>query len=74
MKGQGWSGLTLMNFTGVYRREHFYGDRTHDWLDCSGIPGTYGYCDPAAAARLRRRMTRRDVGGYIFWTTATIII
>ena len=80
MKGQGWSGLTLMNFTGVYRREHFYGDRTHDWLDCSGIPGTYGYCDPAAAARLRRRMHtagRRglhflDNGNYhylsYFWT------
>lgn len=80
MKGQGWSGLTLMNFTGVYRREHFYGDRAHDWLDCSGIPGTYGYCDPAAAARLRRRMHtagRRglhflDNGNYhylsYFWT------
>ena len=48
--------VTILDFTGVYRRQKFYKEASAQVTDCSDIPGTYGYCDAAAAKELRARI------------------
>ena len=42
--------LTVMNFSHVYENEKFYLSEEYNWVDCTNIIGTNGYCDESALA------------------------
>ena len=46
--------LTLMNFSHVYENEKFYLSEEYNWVDCTNINGTNGYCDESALAILKK--------------------
>lgn len=46
----------ILNFTDVYKKEHFYEQYPYVWIDCSQIRGTYGYCDGDATRQLQDKI------------------
>lgn len=48
--------LTIMNFSHVYEKQKFYKNKQVNWLDCSKIKGTNGYCDKEAFNSLEKRV------------------
>ena len=47
--------LTVMNFSHVYENEKFYLSEEYNWVDCTNIIGTNGYCDESALAVLKEK-------------------
>ena len=39
------NNIVIMNFTGAYEKQEFYGDLGAVWLDLRDIQGTNCYCD-----------------------------
>ena len=39
------SDVTIMDFTGIYKKERFYRGVHVHWIDCRDIQGTNCYCD-----------------------------
>lgn len=58
--------IVIMNFTNVYRQEHFYEKFPHIWIDCEDIQGTYGYCDEQAVEQLENRVRNLPPEGIHF--------
>lgn len=48
--------VTIMDFTGIYEKEHFYGKTRVHWIDCQQIQGTNCYCDEEAETLLRQKI------------------
>lgn len=61
--------IVIMNFSGVYRDEHFYegyeGIET-TWVEVKGIPGSNCYCDDMAKEMLREKIRELPVKGIHF--------
>jgi arginase family enzyme len=58
--------IIIVNFTNVYKREHFYDKFPHTWIDCRNIKGTYGYCDVQAVSQLTDRISELSPEGIHF--------
>lgn len=58
--------LTVMDFTHVYERENFFKEESTNWIDCTEITGTTGYCDADAAEAIRKKIADCDVSGVHF--------
>lgn len=58
--------LTIMDFSGVYEEERFYNKEWIRWIDCRGLEGTFGYCDPQAAKWLTRALETLSPRGLHF--------
>ena len=50
------NNIVIMNFTGVYEKQEFYGDLGAVWLDLRDIQGTNCYCDEEAEAAIKERI------------------
>ncbi|MBS5939073.1 arginase family protein [Clostridium sp.] len=48
--------LTVMNFSHVYEKERFFLDEEYNWVDCSKVRGTNGYCDKNAFHILQEKV------------------
>ena len=48
--------LTIMNFSHVYEREKFFLDKEYNWIDCTDINGTNGYCDEDAFNEIKEKL------------------
>lgn len=48
--------LIIMNFSHVYEEESFFESENYNWLDCSAIAGTNGYCDEDALKLLEEKV------------------
>lgn len=55
-----------MNFSGIYREEHFYEGIETSWLEVQGLPGSNCYCDDTAAEELRERIRKFPLKGIHF--------
>ena len=60
----GKNKITVMNFSGIYRKEQF--SEEADWLDVSDIPGTNCYCDEEAFGEILRRIAEFPAEGIHF--------
>ena len=58
--------LTLMNFSHVYENEKFYLSEEYNWVDCTNINGTNGYCDESALAILKEKVQAIKAEGIHF--------
>lgn len=58
--------VVVMNFSGVYEREHFYENREVLRIDGKEIPGTNCYCDEGAQNLLRERIRELPPEGIHF--------
>lgn len=58
--------IMIMNFSGIYREEHFYERIKTTWAEVQGIPGTNCYCDDEAAEVLRDKIREFPVKGIHF--------
>ena len=58
--------LTLMNFSHVYENEKFYLSEEYNWVDCTNIIGTNGYCDESALAVLKEKVQAIKAEGIHF--------
>ena len=47
------NNIVIMNFTGAYEKQEFYGDLGAVWLDLRDIQGTNCYCDEEAEAAIK---------------------
>ena len=50
------NNIVIMNFTGAYEKQEFYGDLGAVWLDLRDIQGTNCYCDEEAEAAIKERI------------------
>ena len=48
--------LTIMNFSHVYENEKFFLDKKYNWIDCTDISGTNGYCDKEALYEIQEKL------------------
>lgn len=60
----GKNKITVMNFSGIYRKEQF--SEETDWLDVSDIPGTNCYCDEEAFGEILKRIAEFPAEGIHF--------
>lgn len=60
------SEIVIMNFSGIYREEHFYEGAETAWLEVQGLPGSNCYCDDDAAAELREKIREFPAKGIHF--------
>lgn len=60
----GKNKITVMNFSGIYRKEQF--SEETDWLDVSDIPGTNCYCDEEAFDEILKRIAEFPTEGIHF--------
>lgn len=65
------SGIIVMNFSGIYRREQFEGEVS--WVDVQDISGTNCYCDGEAYETLLTRIAEFPAGEFILLIPETII-
>lgn len=48
--------IVIMDLSGVYKMESFYRHAYFDWIDCTALDGTQGYCDNHALTVLRHKI------------------
>ena len=58
--------LTLMNFSHVYENEKFYLNEEYNWVDCTNVNGTNGYCDEFALEILKEKVQAIKAEGIHF--------
>ena len=58
--------LTVMNFSHVYENEKFYLSEEYNWVDCTNIIGTNGYCDESALVVLKEKVQAIKAEGIHF--------
>lgn len=58
--------ISIMNFTGAYEHEDFYGTEHFNWIDCRDVKGTYGYSDENALKILSERIAPYSPEGIHF--------
>lgn len=58
--------IVVMNFTHVYESEKFYKSESCQWIDCTDILGTNGYCDKIAEKQIRERIKKISPEGIHF--------
>lgn len=50
------NNILIQKFTECYEGQDFWKNVACEWLDCSDIAGTNGYCDEEAAQEIQKRM------------------
>ena len=60
------NNIVIMNFTGAYEKQEFYGDLGAVWLDLRDIQGTNCYCDEEAEAAIKERIRPMGPSGIHF--------
>lgn len=55
-----------MDFSGVYRQEHFYEGEDISWVEVQGLPGCNCYCDEGAMEALRNKIKSYSPEGIHF--------
>lgn len=58
--------IIIMDFSGVYRQQHFYEGEAVVRVDVRNLPGTNCYCDEAACASLREKIREPPAEGIHF--------
>lgn len=58
--------LTIMNFSHVYENEKFFLDKQYNWIDCTEINGTNGYCDKNAFNEIKQKLKGLEPKGIHF--------
>lgn len=58
--------LTIMNFSHVYEKEKFFLDKEYNWIDCTDINGTNGYCDENAFNEINQKLKGLEPKGIHF--------
>ncbi|EKY28467.1 arginase family protein [Clostridium celatum] len=69
--------LVIMNFSRIYEHESFFKNKEYQWIDCTKINGTTGYCDKVAFNTLKEKINNIspegihfiDSGSYHYITT-----
>lgn len=56
MAEQIYNRIVMMNFSGVYKQEHFYEDREITWVEVQGLSGCNCYCDDEAFRQLQEEI------------------
>ncbi|WP_077611877.1 arginase family protein [Clostridium sp. Marseille-P2415] len=54
--------VTIFNFSDVYRRQDFYREIPHEWIDCTDLSGVHGFCDEEALQVIEDRAKEVDGG------------
>lgn len=54
--------VTIFNFSDVYKRQNFYRNIPHEWIDCSDLTGVYGFCEDEALGVIEERAKEVDGG------------
>lgn len=58
--------LTIMNFSHVYEKEKFFLDKKYNWIDCTEVSGTNGYCDKKAFYEIKEKLKPLNPKGIHF--------
>jgi arginase family enzyme len=59
----GDQGVTFLDFDGTLKVQQLRPSVPHEWIDCSDLSGTRGFCDPFSAREIRARLARRRYRG-----------
>ncbi len=58
--------LTLLNFDDSLKQQKVLQKYPHQWIDCSHIPGTNGFCDRQSLRSIRKKLTEEKTGALTF--------
>lgn len=51
-------GIVMMDFSGVYKQQHFYEGEKIDWVEVQELPGSNCYCDEEAIEIIRAKIKK----------------
>ena len=58
--------IVILDFSGIYQEEDFYGEEQVSWVDLRGISGTNCYCDGEARGQILDRLEKYPASGIYF--------
>ncbi len=58
--------ITIMNFSRIYERQHFYKQIPIKWIDCTQMSSTNGYADDTACSQFQKMLASIDEKGIHF--------
>lgn len=57
---------TIMDFSGIYKEEDFFEDKTYTWLDFTGFEGVNCYCTEDAGQEIKKKIEKIPAEGIHF--------
>ena len=58
--------IKIMNFSNIYKNSQYKFPLDSEWIDCSDIEGTKGYCSEEASEQIRKRLKKYSISGIHF--------
>lgn len=58
--------IVILDFSGIYQEEDFYGEEQVSWVDLRGISGTNCYCDGEARGQILDRLEKYPASGIYY--------